>query len=86
MKPLERDALEAYSRLWDELDSRLGEDNPLTKKYVKEYQERSFEPPIDSQERARVQMMRASFVMPRSGVPDEVCRALLHYDLFERER
>lgn len=72
-------ALEAYSRLWDSLEGRLGKNNELLKRYVSEYNGRNFEPPLDRVEDKRVQMMRATFYLPRVGMPADVILALLLY-------
>lgn len=77
-------ALEHYSHLWNELDRRLGADNDLTGQFVREYQGRAFERPRDGYESRRVDLMRASFVFQRIGMPEDLRRVLLLSSVFRR--
>ena len=77
-------SLEGYSRLWDRLDQRLGKGNDATKYFVDEYNSRAFDRPLDREESRRVDMMRVSFVFPRTKMPEDVRRALLFGDIFGR--
>ncbi len=79
----ERYALEEFGKLWDSLDGRLGEDNPVTKGFVREYEATSYQSPRDYAEDRRTQVLRTAFVMPRTGVPFDVRMALLVYNVGE---
>lgn len=78
-------ALEHYSRLWDSIDRRQGPDNELTKHFVEEHRQASYERPLDHEESARVDMMRNAYLFPRIGVPEDVRRALLFFDVKRRQ-
>jgi hypothetical protein len=69
--------LEYFSRLWDSIDERLGRDNELTGHFVEIYKDTPYEQPRDFQESRRVDTMRASFYLPRTGMPRDVITALI---------
>ncbi len=78
-----RYALEAYARLWGELDARLGKGNEATASYISEFKsrrERELSEPDNPADAQRVELMEVSFLFPRI-FPEEVSRALFHYSV-----
>ena len=81
----EKHALEYYSRGWDDLDATHGVGNPFTTKSVAEYMKTPYPEADDAYDYRRIQMMRNSFVLRRTGFSQEERLALLALDLYHRK-